>query len=194
MQFVGWPDRSAPEKISCAIELVRTVRKLIAGHSNTTTVLVHCAAGIGRTGTFISLFQLMEELDTHFQQYQNLRDPTPTDTQRFEEETIDIFKTVLSLRKERSGMVSSYSYFMVLTCSTINLIFRISMQNCTIKIFDFRCKALSNINIFTTVWYRMPNTCVDNMKKKVVWILDQRLIKNNENCKGYRDSSLSVPW
>ena len=125
LQFVGWPDRSAPEKISCAIELVRTVRKLIAGHSNITTVLVHCAAGIGRTGTFISLFQLMEELDSHFLQYQNLRDPTHTDTQRFEEETIDIFKTVLSLRKERSGMVSFYSYS--LWQLNINLIFWISM-------------------------------------------------------------------
>ena len=57
----------------------------------------------------------MEELDTNFLQYHNLRDPTLTDTQKFEEETIDIFKTVLSLRKERSGMVSSNSYFRVLT-------------------------------------------------------------------------------
>ena len=105
LQFVGWSDHGAPEKTDTAIELVRTVRKLVARNTNSVTILVHCAAGIGRTGTFISLYQLMEELDNHFLQYQNLLDISQNDSQRFDEESIDIFKTVLTLRKERSGMV-----------------------------------------------------------------------------------------
>ena len=105
LQFVGWPDHGVPDNTETAIELVRTVQKLVARNTNNVTILVHCAAGIGRTGTFISLYQLMEELDNHFLQYQNLLDISQNDSQRFDEESIDIFKTVLTLRKERSGMV-----------------------------------------------------------------------------------------
>ena len=106
LQFVAWPDHGAPEKTNSAIELVRTVRNLVAEQTNNVTILVHCAAGIGRTGTFISLYQLMEELDAHFKQHQNLHDQFQNNVKEPEEESIDIFKTVLSLRKERSGMVS----------------------------------------------------------------------------------------
>ena len=105
LQFVGWSDHGAPDKTDTAIELVRIVRKLVAMNTNNVTILVHCAAGIGRTGTFISLYQLMEKLDNHFQQYRSLLDVSRNDSQRFDEESIDIFKTVLTLRKERSGMV-----------------------------------------------------------------------------------------
>ena len=65
--------------------------------SNKINILVHCSAGVGRTGTLIALYQMMEELD-HL-------------VPRSEQEggnsdlSIDIFNTVFNLRSKRTYMV-----------------------------------------------------------------------------------------
>lgn len=51
---------------------------------------MHCSAGVGRTGTFIALSVLLEIID----------DPSACD------QSLDIFSTVLELRRQRSQMVS----------------------------------------------------------------------------------------
>lgn len=48
-------------------------------------LLVHCSAGLGRTGVLIALRSVIQQLDR--------------------ENAVDIFATVLKLRKQRAGMV-----------------------------------------------------------------------------------------
>lgn len=51
MQYVAWPDHGVPESSRQFIEFVQEVRQHRLG--TVEPILVHCSAGIGRTGVLI---------------------------------------------------------------------------------------------------------------------------------------------
>ena len=108
--YVGWPDYGAPTTTDSIITLVKAVRNLVAAEKENVKVLVHCAAGVGRTGTFIALYQLMEMLDEKVIQYKRGRSSTSINESELGEITIDIFDTVFKLRKQRCSMVCTLRY------------------------------------------------------------------------------------
>ncbi|XP_065185273.1 receptor-type tyrosine-protein phosphatase S-like isoform X2 [Sycon ciliatum] len=64
-QFTAWPDQSAPRHATPMLLFRRKVRQLNPERSG--PMIVHCSAGIGRTGTFIAIDAMLkraEELDT----------------------------------------------------------------------------------------------------------------------------------
>ncbi|PNY29810.1 Receptor-type tyrosine-protein phosphatase beta [Tolypocladium capitatum] len=89
-----WPDFGVPsfEDMDSFFELMKLSREYSAPSGPR---IVHCSAGVGRTGTFISLEHLMRELDAGaFAKYHSSA------------KTPDlIFDTVESLRQQRRGMV-----------------------------------------------------------------------------------------
>ena len=56
-------------------------------------MIVHCSAGVGRTGTFIALYKLMEKIDEGV-----VRD------------TIDVYNEVFQLRQDRCFMVKKGAF------------------------------------------------------------------------------------
>ena len=117
-QFVGWPDHGAPKTTDSIIALVKEVRKIVSETNDNVKVLVHCAAGVGRTGTFIALYHLMEELDEKVVQYLTEEDEPSTSSGNEDDDlddkiTIDVFQTVFNLRKKRCEMVNR-EYFSIL--------------------------------------------------------------------------------
>ena len=116
LHYTGWPDFGAPEDTSDIIELVKDVRKIIKDEGKNKdeiySILAHCSAGVGRTGTFIGLYKLMEEIERklEFSLDQNLSkkekkksgDPLTK---------VNIFETVMSLREKRCEMVQSYAQY-----------------------------------------------------------------------------------
>lgn len=53
VQCTSWPDRSAPKEASVLLQLLKVVRALAVQYSDTNLPgpwLVHCSAGVGRTG------------------------------------------------------------------------------------------------------------------------------------------------
>ena len=102
--YIGWPDFGAPATTHSIIVLAKTVRKIVASKNRNVKILVHCSAGVGRTGTFIALYQFMEILDEkipEYKKFQRLSKPG-----ELEEMAIDIFNRVFTLRKQRCEMVS----------------------------------------------------------------------------------------
>lgn len=90
--YACWPDHSKPQADTRAalLQLIKTsASKCPPG----TPRVVHCSAGVGRTGTFIALDHLLQELDSG--QLLNVTDP----------ETDPVFETVNQLREQRMMMV-----------------------------------------------------------------------------------------
>ena len=84
--FVAWPDHGVPDNHALMLNFVRRVRKLHP-YSNPCPLLVHCSAGVGRTGTFIVLDTMLERMK--------------------EEDTLNIYDYVTKLRKQRVLMVQT---------------------------------------------------------------------------------------
>ena len=68
LQTVKWADMTAPADTMIMRDLVDRARSLVtrdaAGQlvtGSTRPILVHCSAGVGRTGTFIAVYKLVEE-------------------------------------------------------------------------------------------------------------------------------------
>lgn len=51
MQYVGWPDHGVPDSPGLFLRFTERVREL--RQDTTVPVIVHCSAGIGRTGVLI---------------------------------------------------------------------------------------------------------------------------------------------
>ena len=86
MFYTAWPDHGVPHNTMSLISFLRRVRKEHPA-SLTTPLLVHCSAGIGRTGTFILL-------DLALQQMRN-------------EGTMSVFHHLQSMRNQRMKMVQT---------------------------------------------------------------------------------------
>ena len=60
VQFTNWQDKSVPKNASDLIELVHLTRLMVSQFNedqedSSSPVLVHCSAGVGRTGECLSL-------------------------------------------------------------------------------------------------------------------------------------------
>ena len=68
VQYLEWPDHGAPALASQFLDYVRYIQKLESSFDNhqETIVLVHCSAGIGRTGAFILLDSAMHLINAGY--------------------------------------------------------------------------------------------------------------------------------
>lgn len=86
MHFTKWPDFGCPENTELLINFVRTVRDRMV-ENDPHPILVHCSAGVGRTGTFIAVNRLVQHIDVH--------------------DVVDVFHIVLDMRQHRTNMVQT---------------------------------------------------------------------------------------
>lgn len=91
--FAGWADYSKPEGSDreALLELIKQSASKSGGPDNPR--VVHCSAGVGRTGTFIALDHLLQELESG--QLLQVADP----------EIDPVFETVNQMREQRMMMV-----------------------------------------------------------------------------------------
>jgi len=96
LQFTGWPDTSAPASPDTFFRLVDEIEKLPESK-----LLIHCSAGIGRTGTLVAFLQAYREMKaTILSTIENGTEPQ-----------IDLVNTVIRLREQRKGMVQTFEQF-----------------------------------------------------------------------------------
>ena len=77
MHYTAWPDHGVPRNAMSVISFIRRVRKEHPAYLDK-PLLVHCSAGVGRTGTFILLDCVMQQMKREgtlsvFKHFKNLR-------------------------------------------------------------------------------------------------------------------------
>ena len=92
--FAGWADYSKPEGENHQA-LLQLIKESASKSTPDNPRIVHCSAGVGRTGTFIALDHLLRELNSG--ELLKVDDP----------EADPIFDTVNQLREQRMMMVSN---------------------------------------------------------------------------------------
>ncbi|KAJ7997629.1 hypothetical protein DPEC_G00214110 [Dallia pectoralis] len=85
--YTSWPDQKTPDKAPPLLELVQEVEQAREEAPTSGPVIVHCSAGIGRTGCFIATSILCKQLRN--------------------EGVVDILKTTCQLRLDRGGMIQT---------------------------------------------------------------------------------------
>ncbi|XP_030646296.1 phosphatidylinositol phosphatase PTPRQ [Chanos chanos] len=98
--YTSWPEHGVPESSATLIQFIKAIRAN-RGHDNS-TIVVHCSAGVGRTGVFIALDHLMQHVRDH--------------------DFVDVYGLVAELRSERMCMVQNLAQYMFLHQSTLDLL------------------------------------------------------------------------
>ena len=61
LQTKKWADLTAPEDTKIMLDMVQAIRAISHTRDSPKPILVHCSAGVGRTGTFIAVYKLIED-------------------------------------------------------------------------------------------------------------------------------------
>ncbi|CAH8638700.1 unnamed protein product [Schistosoma bovis] len=111
-QFTGWPDHGVPEYPIPLLLFIRRVRATLAPNTNNmfqsnhnveqAPIVVHCSAGVGRTGAFIVIDIMLERLKY--------------------EKTVDIYGCVKALRKQRNFMVQTEDQYIFIHSALLEVI------------------------------------------------------------------------
>uniref|UniRef100_A0A671Y4V1 Receptor-type tyrosine-protein phosphatase C n=1 Tax=Sparus aurata TaxID=8175 RepID=A0A671Y4V1_SPAAU len=92
IQFMSWPDHGVPEEPHLLLKLRRRVNAFKNFFSG--PIVIHCSAGVGRTGTYIGIDAMMEGLEA--------------------EGRVDIYGYVVRLRRQRCLMVQVEAQYILI--------------------------------------------------------------------------------
>lgn len=85
--FLAWPDHGVPDYPTDILTFHQCVRNYHSRCGTTNPMVVHCSAGVGRTGTFVTLDTCIQMMET--------------------ESKVDVFNFVRNLRWRRNYMVQT---------------------------------------------------------------------------------------
>ncbi|XP_075139466.1 uncharacterized protein LOC142214420 [Leptodactylus fuscus] len=101
--FTAWPDHGVPKTTSDLIRFRNLVREYTTScYSLDSPILVHCSAGVGRTGTFIALDRIIKQIEL--------------------EDRIDVYSIVSDIRQHRVLMVQTESQYIFLNQCALDII------------------------------------------------------------------------
>ncbi|XP_071094625.1 uncharacterized protein [Haliotis cracherodii] len=90
--FTAWPDKGVPEDVRALVDFHRLVKN--APSTGKGPAVVHCSAGIGRTGTWIALDYLIGQAKT--------------------EGVVDVFDCIVRLRHQRMNVIQTEDQYIFL--------------------------------------------------------------------------------
>uniref|UniRef100_H0XFH0 Receptor-type tyrosine-protein phosphatase eta n=1 Tax=Otolemur garnettii TaxID=30611 RepID=H0XFH0_OTOGA len=100
--FTSWPDHGVPDTTDLLINFRYLVRDYMKQSPPESPILVHCSAGVGRTGTFIAIDRLIYQIEN--------------------ENTVDVYGIVYDLRMHRPLMVQTEDQYVFLNQCVLDII------------------------------------------------------------------------
>jgi len=98
LQYIAWPDHGLPTSTTAFLSLLDDAYKF---NNTGGPLVVHCSAGIGRTGTFCVVHSTIEKFKLDLREHP---DKLPE---------LSVVKAVLAARSQRPGMVQTKEQYMV---------------------------------------------------------------------------------
>jgi protein tyrosine phosphatase len=99
--FTSWPDHGVPKFATSLISFIRRVQKA-HNKEDGVPLLVHCSAGVGRTGTFMLLDSMLERIKA--------------------EKTVNVYEFLTGLRRRRVLMVQTLPQYVFIHDALCELI------------------------------------------------------------------------
>jgi len=93
LHYTGWPDHGVPKSAEEFVRMSDKVDELNEG-SNGAPLVVHCSAGVGRSGTFIGIHAYVKFLRKFYDEHKDLPD-------------LNVPKLLIMLRNDRPKMVQT---------------------------------------------------------------------------------------
>ncbi|XP_060776894.1 tyrosine-protein phosphatase non-receptor type 6 [Neoarius graeffei] len=93
-QYLSWPDHGVPEKPDKVLSFLTQVNSKQQEFPGVGPMIIHCSAGIGRTGTIVVIDMLIDTVET-----------------KGVDCDIDIQKCIQMVREQRSGMVQTEAQY-----------------------------------------------------------------------------------
>ena len=90
LQYSDWPDYGRPEHLDALLHFMVEMDRVLQAHGSIAPIIVHCSAGVGRTGTLCAIDIARRQLLAH----------------RITR-TFDVVELVSTLRRQRLAMVQS---------------------------------------------------------------------------------------
>lgn len=100
--FTSWPDHGVPDTTDLLINFRYLVRDYIKQSPPGAPILVHCSAGVGRTGTFIAIDRLIYQIENEY--------------------SVDVYGIVYDLRMHRPLMVQTEDQYVFLNQCVLDII------------------------------------------------------------------------
>nr|KAF6438779.1 protein tyrosine phosphatase receptor type J [Molossus molossus] len=100
--FTSWPDHGVPDTTDLLINFRYLVRDYMKQSPPESPILVHCSAGVGRTGTFIAIDRLIYQIENEY--------------------TVDVYGIVYDLRMHRPLMVQTEDQYVFLNQCVLDII------------------------------------------------------------------------
>ncbi|XP_065448416.1 receptor-type tyrosine-protein phosphatase V-like isoform X6 [Chrysemys picta bellii] len=94
LHYTAWPDHGIPESTASLMAFLDLARGHMQTAKGSGPTLVHCSAGVGRSGTFIALDRLLQQLK--------------------QEKAVDVFNTIYTMRMSRYLMIQTLGQYVFL--------------------------------------------------------------------------------
>jgi tyrosine-protein phosphatase non-receptor type 14/21 len=105
LQYVDWPDHGIPEDPQPFLNFLEEIRSLRQKYDSSIPILLHCSAGVGRSGVVVLMDQLMGLVDSG-------------------ETNLDIPGCLRSLRNQRMHLVQMVGQYKFVYTSIVQYIKR----------------------------------------------------------------------
>ncbi|XP_053389697.1 receptor-type tyrosine-protein phosphatase U-like, partial [Mercenaria mercenaria] len=143
LHYTAWPDKTVPEDVTSLIEFRQRMKATPTTSEG--PVVVHCSAGIGRTGTLIALDRLIEEGQ--------------------DKGSLNVFECVDNMREQRVKMVQTFEQYMYIYKALVNAL-AFDCETVPVETFNEYVDATNN-NMYSMMFQQLRQSVETDSKADV---------------------------